>query len=295
MKRVHFNEVRNNNIRTFFLILLFFIIIILLGWLIGFLFDNPYVGIGFTLFGGIIYTLVVWFAGGNMILKVAGAKEVSKKEYPHLYHTVEGLSLAAGIPTPKCYVIDTPAMNAFATGRDLDNSAVAVTTGLMNKLNREELEGVIAHEIAHIKNRDIRTMMMAAILTGVIVLLADVLFRMALFSGGGNNDGRSRMIILVVAIVFLILSPIISELVKLALSRKREYAADAQAAVLTRNPRGLANALKKISGDGHETPNATGSTAHLYISNPYNKKRRWKNLFSTHPPTDERIKRLEEM
>ncbi|MFT4261128.1 MAG: M48 family metallopeptidase [Candidatus Woesearchaeota archaeon] len=296
-KLVHFDEVRNNNIKSFVLILLFLLMVAGFGYLVGLLWGNILVGITVTLVIGIIYSLIAYFSGRNMVMSIAGAKEVSKKEYPHLYHTVEGLSLAAGIPTPKCYVIQSNSLNAFATGRNLDDSAVAVTTGLMEKLNREELEAVMAHEIAHVKNRDIRTMMLAAVLVGIIVLLSDVFLRSIIFGGGGNNrDGRLTVILFVVGIVLAILAPIFAEIIRLAISRKNEYAADARAAVLTRNPRALANALRKISNDPNPMESTNRAVAHLYIGSPYRKKRRFfQKYFSTHPPTDERIKRLEAM
>ena len=231
-----------------------------------------------------------------MVMGLAGARPVTKKEYPHLYHTVEGLSLAAGIPTPKCYVIPSKSLNAFATGRSPEDSAVAVTEGLLERLNREELEGVVAHEIAHIKNRDIRTMMLAVVLVGIIVLLSDIFLRSIIFGGGGNRDGRATAFLFIVGLLLAILAPIFAEMIKLAISRKNEYAADARGAVLTRNPRGLANALKKISSDPNPMETANSAMAHLYIGSPYRKRRKlFQKLFSTHPPTDERIRRLEAM
>lgn len=295
-KLVHFDEVRNNNIKSALLIFLFLLMVAGFGYIVGLLWGNIVLGITVTLIIGIIYSLIAYFSGRNMIMSIAGAKPVTKKEYPYLYHTVEGLSLAAGIPTPKCYVIESKSLNAFATGRGLEDSAVAVTTGLMEKLNREELEGVMAHEIAHIKNRDIRTMMLAAVLVGIIVLLADVFLRSIIFGGGNNRDGRATAILFVIGIVLAILAPIFAEMIRLAISRKNEYAADARAAVLTRNPRGLANALRKISEDPNPMESANRATAHLYIGSPYKKKRRFfQKFFSTHPPTEERIKRLDSM
>jgi heat shock protein HtpX len=295
-KLVHFDEVRNNNIKSAVLILIFLLMIAGFGYIVGLLWGNIALGITITLIIGIIYSLIAYFSGRNMVMALAKAKPVTKREYPHLYHTVEGLSLAAGIPTPKCYVIESKALNAFATGRNLENSAVAVTTGLLEKLNREELEGVMAHEIAHVKNRDIRTMMLAAVLVGVIIILSDIFLRSVIFGGGRDRDGKAQLIMIVVGIVLAILAPIFAELIKLAISRKNEYAADARAAVLTRNPRGLANALRKISGDPNPLEEANSAMAHLYIGSPYRKKRKFfQKFFSTHPPTEERIKRLEAM
>ena len=295
-KLVHFDEVRNNNIKSSVLVVLFLFIVAGFGYIVGLLWGNISLGITITLIIGVIYSLFAYFQGRNMLMSVAGAKPVTKNEYPHLYHTVEGLSLAAGIKTPKCYVIESNSLNAFATGRNPDDAAVAVTTGLMNKLNREELEGVMAHEIAHIKNRDIRTMMIAAVLVGIVVLLADIFLRSVIWGGAGNRDGRTTIILVVVGILLAILAPIFAEMIKLAISRKREYAADAKGAVLTRNPRALANALRKITQDTTELKTTNQAMAHLYINPPYNKKKRFfRSLFSTHPPTDERIRRLESM
>lgn len=295
-KLVHFDEVRNNNIKSAFLIFIFLLIVAGFGYIVGILWGNIFLGLFVTLTIGIIYSIIVFFSGRNMVMALAGAKPVTKKEYPYLYHTVEGLSLAAGIPTPKCYVIHTPSLNAFATGRGLDDGAVAVTTGLLEKLNREELEGVMAHEIAHIKNRDIRTMMLAAVLVGVVIILADIFLRSIIFGAGRGRDSRGNAILIVVGIVLAILAPIFAEIIRLAISRKNEYAADARAAVLTRNPRGLANALRKISNDPKPLEETNRAMAHLYIGSPYKKKRSFfRKYFSTHPPTEERIRRLEAM
>lgn len=294
MKRVNFDEIRNNNLKSFFLFFLFLILIGLIGSVAGFFFGSIYYGLFLALIFGIIYSLIVWNAGSKMLLHLSNARPVTKQEYPHLYHSVEGLSLAAGIPTPKAYVINDKALNAFATGKDPKNSAVVVTTGLMEKLNREELEGVLAHEISHIKNYDIRSMMIAAVMTGVIVLMSDIMLRSFLF-GGGRRDNKGSALMIIVAIVLAILAPLVAQMIKLAISRKREYAADAGAAVLTRYPKGIANALRRISSDVTPLKSATNATAHLYISSPFKKRGFMSNLFSTHPPVEERIKRLEEM
>jgi heat shock protein HtpX len=294
-KRINFDEIRNNNFKSMLLFFMFMILIAIIGAVAGFFFGNILYGLFLALLFGIIYSLIVWHAGSSMLLTLSNAKPVTKQEYPHLYHSIEGLSLAAGIPVPKAYVIEDKALNAFATGKNPKNSAVVVTTGLMEKLNREELEGVLAHELSHIKNYDIRSMMIAAVMTGVIVLLSDVMLRSFLFGGGRKSEGKNGFLI-VLAIVLAILAPLIAQMIKLAISRKREYAADAGAAVLTRYPKGIANALRKISGDSVELKSATNATAHLYISTPFKGKRNFmKNLFSTHPPIEERIKRLEQM
>lgn len=297
-KLVHFDEIRKNNMKSIFMFFVFLILIGALGMVIGIFWGGMWFGLILALIIGFAYALIAWFAGGDMLLSLSKAKPVTKKEYPYLFHTVEGLSMAAGLPTPKAYVIEDSALNAFATGRDPEHSAIVVTTGLLNKLNREELEGVIAHEMYHIKNYDIRAMMLAAIMVGVIVLMSDFMLRSFLWGGGGNRDrGNAQVIFIIIGLVLAILAPLIGELIKLSISRKREYSADAGAATLTRYPQGLANALKKIKDDPDPlVDSANKATAHLYISTPFRKKKGWLvNLFSTHPPIDDRIARLEAM
>ncbi len=300
-----FNEVRRNKIVSWLLIIIFIVLILLLSLVVGIVWGggiNPY-SIGFSVTLGIIaaliYIAISFAVGDQIILHATGAKPVTKKEYPYLYNTVEGLAIAAGVPTPKCYVIEDSALNAFATGRNPKRASITVTTGLLEKMNRQELEGVIAHEMSHIKNYDIRMMMLAAVLVGVITMISDIFLRSLIF-GGGKRDregGQAQMIMIVVGLALAILSPIIAQIIKLAVSRKREYAADAQGAVLTRYPAGLASALKKISNDPDPlVDNANRATAHLFISTPFRKKKGWfTNLFSTHPPIEERIRRLEAM
>ena len=239
------------------------------------------------------------YSGGNLILNMTGAKPVTKKEHPHLYHTVEGLAIAAGVPTPKAYVIDDSALNAFATGRDPKNSVVVVTTGLLKKLNRQELEGVIAHEMSHIKNYDIRLMMLTTVLVGIVVLLSDFILRSFLWGAHGRRReaGNATAILILIGLILAILTPIVAHLIKLAVSRKREFLADATGALLTRYPEGLASALEKIKGDPDPlVDRANKATAHLFISTPFRREKGYvTNLFSTHPPIDERIKRLRRM
>lgn len=300
MMKISFDEVRANNRKSFFLFVMFFILIVIMGYAIGFILGNPNAGLIIAAVFTIIYSLIMYYSGGNMILSITGAKEVKKSEYPHLFHTVEGLTIAAGLPVvPKCYVIQDSALNAFATGRDPNNSAIAVTTGLLDKLDKRELEGVIAHEMSHIQHYDIRSMMLASVLVGVIILLSDVLLRSFLYGGGRGNsdDNKGQIIFIVIGLVLAILAPLIAQLIKLAISRKREYAADANAVTLTRYPQGLASALRKISGDPDPlVDHANKATAHLFISTPFRKKKGgFSKMFSTHPPIADRIKRLEEM
>ncbi len=297
MKRIMFNEVRNNKIRSYLLMFIFIILIAALGTVIGYFYGSIYFGLGLAVIFAIIYTLIVFFSGDKMILTLSGARPVTKKEYPYLFHTIEGLALAAGISKPKAYVIEDKAMNAFATGRDPKNSAIVVTTGLLEKMNRQELEGVIAHEMSHIKNYDIRVMMLAVVLVGIIALLSHFFLRSFLFGGRrrSRDSGQLTIILVAIGLVLAILTPIIAQLIKLAISRRREYMADASGAILTRYPPGLASALKKIEKDHHQLKTANNAMAHLYISNPFKKKEFFSNLFSTHPPIKERIKRLEDM
>jgi len=297
-----YDEIRINKFKSWFLMFVFLLMIVGIAYLAGLLTGDYVLVPTMIVIAAIIYTLIMYFAGANMILALSKAKPVTKKEYPHLFHTIEGLAIAAGVPTPKAYVIEDTALNAFATGRDPNNSAVAVTTGLLAKLNRQELEGVIAHEMAHIRNFDIRVMMLASVLVGIITLISDIMLRMFLFGGmhnrgGGQRDGRATIILIVIGIVLAILAPIVAQLIKLAISRKREFMADAEGARLTRYPEGLASALEKIRGDPDPVlDSANKATAHMYISSPFVKKKSfWINLFSTHPPIDERIKRLRSM
>jgi len=274
MKRIMFNEVRNNKLKSYLLIFIFIILIAGLGTVIGYFYGSIYFGLGLALLFAIIYTLIVFFSGDKMILGLSRARPVTKKEYPYLFHTIEGLALAAGIPKPKAYVIEDEAMNAFATGKDPKNSAVVVTTGLLENMNRQELEGVIAHEMSHVKNYDIRTMMLAAVLVGVIALLSHFFLRSMFFGGRrrSREGGQLQIILIVIGLALAILTPIIAQLIKLAISRKREYMADASGAILTRYPPGLASALKKIGKDHHQLKNANNAMAHLYIANPFKKK-----------------------
>ena len=296
--RISFDEVRKNKSRSVILISVFIILIGFLGGFIGFIYDNILFGMIIAIIFSLIYSIIAYRQGGNMILRLTGARPVTKQEYPHLYHSIEAIAVAAGIKPPKAYVIEDDAMNAFATGKDPDNAAITVTTGLLKVLNRQELEGVVAHEMAHIKNYDIRFMMLTTVLIGIVSLLSHFIFRVFLFGGGSNRkDGRVTLILLAIGIVLVILTPIFSQIIKLAISRKREYMADATAAVLTRYPPGLASALEKISGDGRKLKSANSSNAHLFISSPYHKKKKsfLKNLFATHPPIEDRINRLNQM
>ena len=297
--RIMFDEIRNNKIKSIILMSFFIVLIAILGLAIGYLYDNIFVGVAMAVVVGIVYSLIGLFSGDKMILKMSGAKPVTKKQYPYLFHTIEGLSISAGIPVPKAYVIEDSALNAFATGRDPKNASITVTTGLLEKMNRQELEGVIAHEMSHIRNYDIMFMMLTAVLIGIVILLSDFLLRSFLW-GSGRRDSKGggfQAILIVIGLLLAILAPIVGKLIQLAISRKREYMAVAGAAELTRYPPGLAGALKKISQDSDPlVDKANRSTAHLFISTPFRKKTGLvARLFSTHPPIEDRIKRLEQM
>src|SRR3989344_5556089 len=214
--RLMFEEARKNKIKSGLLILIFIIIIGFLGALIGIIYNNLYIGIFLAVLFSIIYAMFSYYSGDQIILKSSGAKEVTKKEYPHLFHTIEGLAIAAGIPKPKAYVIEDSALNAFATGRNPKNASITVTSGLLKKMNRQELEGVIAHEMSHIKNYDIRLMMLTAVLVGLVTLLSDFMLRSFIFGHGNSSrerEGKGAMIFILIALALAILSPIIGQMI----------------------------------------------------------------------------------
>jgi heat shock protein HtpX len=298
-KTSFYSEIRKNNFKTYLLLLAFFIFILIIGYAFKLVF--AFTGFGILFFAGafaIIFALVGYYSGDKIVLSTSKAKPIQPNKYPKhrfLDNVVEGLAIAAGIPKPKLYVINDPSPNAFATGRDPEHSSIAVTSGLLETLNREELEGVIAHEMSHIRNRDIKVMTIVTVLFGLIAMASDIAIRSMIFGGvrGGDNN-KGNVLIMIIAIVLIILSPIVAMMLKMSISRKREYLADASGAKLTRYPQGLANALKKISSVNRPVKFATKGTAHLYISNPLALKGLSK-MFATHPPIDERIKRLEAM
>lgn len=274
----------------------FLIVVIGIGWAFSWYFGDPvilYVVVAFAFFQAFIS---YWFSD-RIVLSIAGAQKISRESHRELWNITENLCIATGLPMPRLYIIPEQAPNAFATGRNKKHAVVAVTTGLLERLDRSELEGVIAHELAHIGNRDMLIMTMTVVLVGFITLLADIFLRMTLW-GGGNRDGggQVKIIMMIVGIALMILSPIIASLIRLAISRKREYLADATAALMTRYPEGLASALEKISSYPRTMQKANHATAHLFISNPFKEKKQstWNKMWSTHPPAEERIKRLRE-
>lgn len=279
---------RNSVILIAVMFLLFLAVIAAISYIFDVGICGPVLGFLFLLF----YTVAVYYQGDKVILAISGAKEATRREYPFLYNVVEGLALASQIPVPKIYVIADESPNAFATGRDPKHASVAVTTGLLKMMKREELEGVIAHEISHVANFDIRFSMMAVVFAGAIALLGEFAWRSMRFGLGGRKKGGAGILI-IIALVFVILAPIFAQLVRFAISRQREYLADANGARLTRYPEGLASALEKIKGAGIPTKAATDTTASLYFSNPFPRKMSF--LTATHPPLDDRVKRLRNM
>ncbi len=259
-----------------------------LGWVIAEYLGHP-IFTPYILIGGAIYALITYLSGSKMALAVNGAKEIQKADNPRLYRIVENLAITEGLPMPKVYIMDDPAPNAFATGRDPKHAAVAATTGLLEIMNDSELEGVMAHELGHVKNYDIRVSMYAFALVALVSLLVDVILHITWFS---NSDNRSPYVF-IIAIVAIVLAPMIALAIQASISRKREYLADATGAMTTRYPEGLASALEKIAAHGSAMKKASPSTAHLFFANPLSKKA-FSNMFSTHPPIEDRIRVLRE-
>jgi len=295
-----YNQIDANKRRTVVLITLFIAIIVAIGYFMSEYMGYGYAPMGIAVVVSFFMTLISYYSGDKIALAANGAKQIEdKEENAYVYRMVENLCITAGMPMPKIYTINSPALNAFATGRDPEHASIALTTGIIDTLKNEELEGVIAHELAHIKNYDIRVMTIVVVLVGAVALISDMFFRFRFFGGGGGNrrsggGGKAGGIIMLVGVALLILSPIIAELIKLAVSRKREYLADASGSLLTRYPEGLASALEKIGGSTATLPHASAATAHLFISNPF-KKKRISGMFSTHPPIADRVAKLRKM
>lgn len=257
--------------------------------------DMSFVGFALVISG--FMSIGSYYYSDKLVLATSGAKLIKKEDYPEYYRTVENLCIAAGLPMPKVYVSPDPSPNAFATGRDPKHAVVCATTGLLNMMNESELEGVIAHELSHVKNYDIRLMGVVAVLVGFIAILSDMFIRISFFSNH-DDDNRGNAIFGIIAIILAILSPIAATLIQLAVSRKRELLADASGALLTRYPEGLASALEKLKNDKTAPRYASNATAHLYIENPFDNKQVknfFTGLFNTHPPLEERIKILRSM
>ncbi len=298
-----YEQIASNKRKSIFLIFFFLVLIAALGWVFGQITEFG----SYALIPAVVIALLMtwgsYYYSDKIVLAVSKARPVTKQEYPYLYNIVEGLALAAGLPKPRCYVIADTAPNAFASGRNPEKAVVVVTEGLLKKLNRAELEGVIAHEMSHIKNYDIRVQTLAVVMVGVVVLLSDWILRSFLWGGrrrrsSDKSSGNAGAILIIVALALAVLSPLIAQLLKMAVSRKREFLADADGAMLTRYPPGLASALKKLSADKESLEVANKATAHMYIINPLKDHKRgagMAKLFSTHPPVEERIAALEKM
>jgi len=281
------------------------ILLLLIGYFLGLAFvDNAIIGLVIALIVWAIMALTSYFEGDSIMLSVARARKITREDHPRLYNVVEEMKIASGLPKmPDIYIIDDPALNAFATGRNPEHAAIAITSGLLQKLNRDELQGVIAHEMSHVKNRDVLLMVMAGVMLGTIVMLAWYASRVIFFSGGAGTrrsskggGGGGQVIILAVALVLMILAPIFAQLLYFAISRKREYLADASGALYTRYPEGLASALEKIGGSTTPLKSANQATAPMYIINPFRKQQMsLSDLTSTHPPIADRIRILRAM
>lgn len=293
-----YSVIAQNTRKTWVIMFLFVIFITTIAYVFGKAngYGLSFAGIALIISG--LMSLGSYYFSDSLVLATTGAKPVKKADYPELYRVVENLSIGDGLPMPRICVLEDPSPNAFATGRDPKHGVVCVTRGLLERLNKSELEGVLAHELSHIKNFDTRVMAVAAILVGFVAILADIFMRSLWFRGSDDERGRSNGIFIIIGIVFALISPIIATLLQLAVSRKREFLADASGALLTRYPDGLASALEKISADPRPVRTASNATAHLFIVNPFKGKdtKAWfSSLFNTHPPIEERIKLLRAM
>ncbi|MDD4994667.1 MAG: zinc metalloprotease HtpX [Candidatus Pacebacteria bacterium] len=289
-----YTQAESNIRKTWFLITAFLVLVILLGWSLSYIFESPII-----LYIAVVISVVMSFSSywhsDKIILSMTNSKPIKKQDHPELYRIVENLSITAGLPMPKVYIINDPSPNAFATGRDPKHGVVCVTQGLLNKLEKSELEGVIAHELSHIGNRDILLGSVIVVLVGLIALLSDLAIRSLFFNRGRRDDkGNLGMIMLFIGIIAAILAPLAASLLRLAISRKREFLADASGALLTRYPEGLARALEKISQDPISLKAASNATNHLFIASPL-KGKKVSKLWMTHPPIEERVKALRQM
>jgi heat shock protein HtpX len=287
-----YKQIAANKRKTIFLMIAFVAIIVLIGFGLGAANGDIYGGMIFAAIFSGVYSIFGYFKSDKVALAASGAKIIKKEDHPNLWNAVEVMAITSGLPMPRIAIIDDPALNAFATGRDPEHAAIAITTGLLSQLTKVELEGVIAHEMSHIQNYDIRIMTIVVVLVGALALLSD-LFRFGLGGSGRGKGGGGYLAI--IGIVLLLLSPLIGQLIKMAVGRQREFLADASGALMTRYPEGLASALEKIRNDKHTLKRATHATAHLFLNEPFKKKSSLTRLFSTHPPIEERIKRLRKM
>ena len=292
-----YSSIRANQVKTFVIMSLFVVVVGLLGYVVSLALESPGLFIPVAVFAA-VYAIIGYFASAKVATAMTGAKPIEKRQAPKLYRTVENLTIAAGMPMPKIYIIEDPAPNAFATGRNPENSIVGVTTGLLEMLDDKELEGVMAHELSHIQNYDIRVMGIVLVLVTIVAFISDMILRIGLFGGFSGGNERGNAIAIVLALVAAIIAPLVAMLLKFAVSRRRELLADSSGALMTRYPEGLASALQKISGYNRPMQRANSSTAHLFISNPLGRgktAKKFANLFSTHPPTEQRIEQLNKM
>ena len=290
-----YSQIASNKRRSLLLIAAFIALVAGLDYIFARAFNQP-AAFYPILFIGVIYAAVSYFYSDKIAIAMSGAREVSKADAPELYRIVENLSITAGLPMPKVYISDDLSPNAFATGRDPNHAVVCATTGILQLLDKSELEGVIAHEMSHIGNYDIRFMAIVMALVSVVSIISDLLLRLSFWGGGGDDEdsGPNNQLFLILSIVGAILAPLVAAIIQFAVSRQREYLADSSGALLTRYPEGLARALEKISADPTPLARANSATAPLYISNPL-KNRSLARLFDTHPPIEERVRRLREM
>ena len=295
-----YDEIAANKRNSWLLVAAVTAVLVVLGFLLGEYWGNGYVGVGFAVVIAVMASLSAYYNGDKMVLSMSRARRIERKDHPQLSNVVEELAIAGGLPMPAIYIIDDSAPNAFATGRDPEHASVAITTGLLEKLSRDELQGVMAHELSHVGNRDILFATMVGIMVGSVALIADFFLRSMFWGGRRRSRSSDRSgggaILMVVALVLALLAPLFARLLQLAVSRQREYLADASAAKLTRYPEGLASALEKIAADREVLEVANRATQHLYIVNPIKPfEKRAKGLFSTHPPLEDRVARLRSM
>ena len=276
----------------------FILVVIGAGWAFSYFFGNFFILWIAVAFSLIMNVGAYWYSD-RIVLSMSGAKEITRDQHRELWNITENLVISSGLPMPRLYIINDPAPNAFATGRNPEKGVVAVTSGLLERLDRNELEGVVAHELAHIKNRDILVMTVAVVLVGFVVLLADLFLRMTIYGGGGRDrgGGQLQIILIVAGFALMILAPIFAQLIQFAISRKREFLADASGALMSRYPEGLASALEKISSYNAPMRKASNATAHMFIANPFGAKQKkgMHRFFMTHPPVEERISALRGM
>ncbi len=305
-----YEHIAKNRAKTILIIIGFVFFLSLIGYFVGMYFDYRYgMGTAYSVTLMVIALIIALFASfgsyyfsDRIVLSMTGARPVSREDDPRLYYMVEGLSIAAGLPMPAIYIIYDQGMNAFATGRNPKKSVIVFTRGLLESLNDEELKGVISHELAHIKNYDILLGTIIVVLVGIVSIIANIMTRLLFFGGRGKRStkgsggGIIMIVVLVIGVLFIIVSPVVAMIIRMAISRNREYLADSTGALISRYPPGLASALKKISSNS-EVKTASSATAHLFISNPLGEKSRvmFKSLFNSHPPVKERIERLNEM